>query len=338
MTFGPAYLEVTQQVVCRRGGEIPEDVESLVGRQISVIAESSYEERLESLKKDHPDLAWKSVKDEDTEQLLQRVYDEEIDCTVADSNIVTINRRYHPELEVAFDLGEPEEIAWVLAPEWLALSEPMDSWFETMRKSGELTAVHDRYYGHIDQFDYVDVSVFSRRIDERLPRYRPLFEEAAEEVDLPWTLLAAQSYQESHWDPEAKSPTGVRGMMMLSERTASSLDVDDRLDPEQSIFAGARYLDRMLERIPEEVQDDDRLWFALAAYNIGFGHVQDARELARKLGRDGNRWVEMKEVFPLLSKRKYYRDLKYGYARGEASVAYVSRIRDYRDVLEKSTD
>ncbi len=336
MTFGPSYQSVTQQVVCRRGGEIPEDIDALTGRKISVIADSSYDERLRELKTRHPDLAWETRTGVGTESLLEAVWNEEIDCTVADSNIVKINRRYHPELEVAFDLTDPQPLAWILAPAWTTLAGAVEQWMADMEKSGELAAIRERYYGHVTNFDYVDVAVFARRIDERLPRYQSLFEDAAETFDLPWTLLAAQSYQESHWDPEAVSPTGVRGIMMLSKRTAEALEVDDRLDPVQSIHGGARYLNRMLERLPDGVETADRLWFALVAYNIGFGHLKDARALAERLGKNENRWVDLKQVLPLLSRREYYRDLKYGYARGDEPVAYVSRIRDYRAVLEKA--
>ncbi len=336
--FGPPYHSVTQQVVCRRGGTIPEDVAGLIGRDIAVIAGSSYDERLLELKADHPDLQWSTIPGVGTESLLARVWNEKIDCTVADSNIVKINRRYHPELEVAFDLTEPQPLAWVLSPEWSTLADDIRQWLTIIEDNGERAVIRDRYYGHVASFDYVDVSVFTRRIDERLPRYRSLFEDAAEDFDLPWTLLAAQAYQESHWDPEATSPTGVRGIMMLSERTAESLEVSDRLDPAQSIFGGARYLSRMLDRIPDEVEEADRIWFALVAYNIGFAHLRDALTLAKRLGRNPNRWVDLKEVLPLLSRREYYRDLEYGYARGEEPVAYISRIRDYRSLLQKSLE
>ena len=176
---------------------------------------------------------------------------------------------------------------------------------------------------------------FIRRINQRLPKYMDDFKSAAEEHELDWILLAAQSYQESHWNPRAKSPTGVRGLMMLTLRTARQLGVESRLDPQQSIRGGAKYLAQLQKRIPESVQGEDRLWFALAAYNVGFGHLLDARKLARKLGKNPDFWVEMKEVLPLLSQKKYYKDLKYGYARGSEPVRYVQRVREYQQVLQQ---
>ncbi|MDX1657143.1 MAG: transglycosylase SLT domain-containing protein, partial [Candidatus Competibacteraceae bacterium] len=143
------------------------------------------------------------------------------------------------------------------------------------------------------------------------------------------------AYQESHWNPRARSPTGVRGLMMLTLATARPLKVSNRLDPAQSVDGGARYLRHLLERLPAEVVKEDRLWFALAAYNVGLGHVLDARTLARRLGRNPNIWSDLKGVLPLLARRQYHRTLEYGYARGSEPVRYVQRIRDFRDILER---
>ena len=185
----------------------------------------------------------------------------------------------------------------------------------------------------IDEFDYVDMRSFVRRIKSRLPALRPLFEQAAQEYDIPWTLLAAQAYQESHWNRRARSPTGVRGIMMLTQRTARELGVKSRLDPEQSIMGGAKYLYRLQKRIPDTVVGQDRWWYALAAYNVGMGHVHDARRLARKLERNPDSWLELRGVLPLLSQKKYYKDLKYGRARGSEPVTYVNKIRSYQNIL-----
>jgi membrane-bound lytic murein transglycosylase F len=331
---GPAYQEVEEQVVCRRNGRRPKDVAQLTEVELHVPAESSYVERLEALREAHPKLVWRVSPHLGTEQLLQQVWEREIDCTVADSNIVAINRRYHPELTVMFNLGEPQRLVWLFPPDAVQLEEEANRWFEELVESGRLEGHLHRYYGFIDLFDYVDVRKFQRRVDELLPSYRRLFEEAAESTGIDWTLLAAQAYQESHWNPHARSPTGVRGMMMLTLPTARELGVQDRLDPEQSIAAGARYLTRLRQRLPEEIQEPDRTWMALAAYNVGMGHLYDARTLARRRGKDPDQWRQLSEVLPLLSERRYFSTLKHGYARGSEPVRYVNRVRDYQDMLE----
>jgi membrane-bound lytic murein transglycosylase F len=182
-----------------------------------------------------------------------------------------------------------------------------------------------------------DRKVFVKHLKTRLPKYRKHFKKAAKQEKLPWKLLAAQAYQESHWNRRAKSPTGVRGIMMLTRRTAASLGIKNRLDPEKSIHGGAKYLARMQKRIPRAVVKTDRTLFALGAYNVGFGHIQDARILARRKNKNPNRWGDMTKVLPLLSQKKYYKSLRYGYARGHEPVKYVERIRAYHSLLKQRT-
>ncbi len=335
--FGPVYQHVEQQVVCRRNnGKLPKTPGDLVAVDLSVIAGSSYQETLGALKRETPGLTWKEVPDISTEQLLERVWRKQIDCTVADSTIVNINRRYYPELVVAFSIGDPQPMSWLLSPKQPGLGKKLDSWFQEAKQSGRIADIQERYYGHVEIFDYVDMKKYLRRISQRLPQYKDYFQKAGERENIPWTLLAAQAYQESHWRAKAKSPTGVRGMMMLTLNTARSLGVKNRLDVAQSIHGGAKYLRKMLKRIPETVKGEDRLWYALAAYNVGFGHLRDARALAKKLNKNPDRWVDLKQIFPLLAQKKYYQSLRYGYARGTEPVRYVQRIRNYRQVLERN--
>ena len=262
-----------------------------MGKDIRVIANSSYVERLKELQQDYPELQWQEVADTSTEQLLEQLWQKQNDCVLADSNIVNINRRYYPELLVAFPISEQQSLAWVINPKWERLVDDIGDWLEQARTSGELAVIQEKYYGHVELFDYVDMRKFIRRIEQRLPKYLDDFKREAAKQGLDWTLLAAQSYQESHWNPKAKSPTGVRGLMMLTLRTAKQMGVESRLDPQQSIRGGAKYLARMIKRVPESVQGEDRVWLALAAYNVGFGHLRDARKLARRLGKNPDYWV-----------------------------------------------
>ena len=335
--FGPEYQTVQQQVVCRRNnGKLPASPVDLPGIKLSVIENSSYLETLSRLKDDYPELQWQTVTDLDTEQLLEQVAQKKIDCTLADSTIVSISRRYHPELVVAFSIGEPQAMSWILAPKWLHLNNALETWFEQIEDNGFLASVHERYYGHVEIFDYVDMRAFIRRINKRLPQYTNTFQEAGKQHAIPWTLLAAQAYQESHWRAHARSPTGVRGIMMLTLNTAKAVGVNSRLNATQSIYGGAKYLNKMMKRIPDSVKGENRLWYALASYNVGYGHLKDARKLAKKLDKNPDLWVDLKEVLPLLAQKQYYSDLQYGYARGTEPVLYVQRIRNYRQVLEQN--
>jgi membrane-bound lytic murein transglycosylase F len=331
--FGPGYQDVDIQVVCRRNkGKRPRNVEELNDVELVVVADSTYEAILFELQEEYSDLNWESEEDANVDDLLQLVWRKEIDCTIANSSEVNIKRRFYPELQVAFTLEENQELAWNLSPEWEALAETIDQWLSAIENDGTLLVLKDRHYNS-PEFDYVDMRTFIRRIKSRLPRLVSLFEKAAEKYGIPWTLLAAQAYQESHWNRRAKSPTGVRGIMMLTLTTAKEMGVKSRLDAAQSIMGGAKYLSRLEGRIPESVKGDDRWWYALTAYNIGMGHLRDALTLADDLDLNPDSWLELRGILPLLSQKKYYKKLKYGYARGTEPVTYVRQIRNYRNIL-----
>ena len=180
-----------------------------------------------------------------------------------------------------------------------------------------------------------EVKTFLRHIETRLPYYREEFQQAEKKFGIPWILLAAMAYQESKWNHKAISPTGVRGIMMLTRSTASDLGIHNRLDPSTSISGGARYLSYLQKRIPDEIRMPDRMFVALAAYNVGIGHINDARMLAERLGKNPAQWDDLKSVLPLLAHKEYYEDLPHRYARGWEPVQYVKRIRAYRNILHQ---
>ncbi len=336
--FGPAYQEVRQQVVCRRGGARPKTVKELADVELMVPANSSYVERLQSIKLRYPEIDWREDENLNTENLLEQVWKKELECTIADSNIVAINRRYFPELSVRFDLGEPQSLAWILPVDAPRLREKIKAWYQVIANNGELAELKEKYYGYIEVFDYVDTRTLTRRIKRVLPKFRPMFEQAGQRYGIDWTLLAAQSYQESHWNPRAKSPTGVRGIMMLTLTTAKEMGIKSRLNAKDNIMGGARYLSKMQKRLPKSITGHDREWMALAAYNVGFGHMRDAFVLARRLERNPDLWTDVSTVLPLLGQKKHYRSLKHGYARGWEPVRYVKRIRDYQDIIVQNLE
>jgi membrane-bound lytic murein transglycosylase F len=334
--FTPAYQHITQQLVYRIGTPRPENLKTLSGT-LEITSRSSHEEQLRKLKYQYPDLTWQVNKDAESEELLTRVWEKQLDYTIADSNEIAINQRYYPELRVAFNITEPEPLAWAF-PRMKddSLYQAASDYIARIKKSGELAQLIERYYGHLNNFDYVGTVTYLEHIESKLDKYREVFEYAAEEFQLDWRLLAATAYQESHWNPKAVSPTGVRGMMMLTTKTAKEIGVEKRTDPVQSIRGGALYLRRMLDRLPARVQEPDRSWLALAAYNVGYGHLEDARIITQKRGANPDSWVDVKESLPLLRKRKWYRKTKHGYARGNEPVIYVENIRRYFDLLVRA--
>jgi len=336
--FGPVYQEITQQLVYLGGTTRPASLADLDGT-LEVVAGSNHEEKLRELRSEYPQLRWRSNKEDDTEQLLGMISSELIEYTIADSNELSVNRHFYPEVKPAFDIGPPEQLAWAFPlSKDNSLYDAAVTFFNKIRANGTLEQLIDRYYGHIEIFDYVGTRRYQEHIEERLPLYQDIFKEAASSIGMDWRLLAAIGYQESHWDPDAVSPTGVRGLMMLTHAAAKDVGIDDRRDPEQSIQGGAGYLAQMLQRIPERVPEPDRTWLALAAYNVGLGHLEDARILTQKNKGDADRWLDVKKNLPLLSKKKWFQQTRYGYARGKEPVRYVENIRTYYDILVWMTE
>jgi membrane-bound lytic murein transglycosylase F len=261
--------------------------------------------------------------------LLDDVIAGKLDYTIADSVAISLYQRVHPELAVALDVSDEQPVTWFSRlDDDNTLSAALLDFFNTMNEDGSLARLEEKYLGHGDDFDYVDTRTFLRAVDSVLPDLKPLFEKYAQEID--WRLLAAISYQESHWDAQATSPTGVRGLMMLTKNTAQSLGLTDRTDAEQSISGGARYLQDMMSKVPDTVPEGERIWFALAAYNMGYAHMLDARALTVKTKGNPNSWSDVKQRLPLLSQKPYYNKLTYGYARGHEAYAYVENIRKYQ--------
>lgn len=334
LKFGPSYQEVTEQLVYNINNDRPKDLGEIKNGLLEVVAESSHQDTLISERSNYPDLDWKNNEKLESEELLQLVSDEVIDYTIADSNEVILNQRFLINLRTAFDIGEPKELAWAFPKtDDHSLYAAVVKFFERIKNNGELTRLIERSYGHTENFDYVGTLFFRRHIESRLPRYKTMFEQAADINDLDWQLLAAIGYQESHWNPKAISPTGVRGIMMLTQATAAQMGVKNRLKPKSSIDGGARYFASRLARIDNSIEEPDRTWMALAAYNVGYGHVEDARLITKQQGNDPNKWVDVKQALPLLAKRKWYKKTKHGYARGWEPVRYVENIRSYYDIL-----
>jgi len=337
--FSKPYMTVKEQLIYRSDHARPKDVDSLSNGSIEVLADSAQDNLLRRLKKTYPRLHWQRTTKRSGEDLLYRVWNREIDYTVADSDEMALDQSFYPELKVAFNLSGPENLAWALPRTGdNSLLRAVNGFFDRIEANGTLKRLKEKYYGHIKDFDYVGTKVFLRDVTQKLPKYRKYFVGAAKATGLDWRLLAAMSYQESHWDPKAVSPTGVRGLMMLTQDTAHHLGVDNRLNPEQSITGGAEYFKHVRQRIPDAIKEPIRTWLALAAYNIGYGHLEDARILTKKRGGNPDTWSDVKKNLPLLSQRHWYRQTAHGYARGWEPVRYVENIRSYYNLLKRITE
>ena len=336
--FSHPYLEVTPQIIYRNGQSRPTSPADLVGKRITVLKGSSHAEQLAELKKQYPGIEYDESDAVEVVDLLRMVDEGQIDLTLVDSNEVAMNQVYFPNVRVAFDLGDARSQRWaVAAGEDNSLLNEINAYLDKVEKNGTLQRLKDRYYGHVDVLGYVGAYTFAQHLQQRLPKYEKFFKDAAKKEQIDWRLLAAMGYQESLWQPTVTSKTGVRGLMMLTQNTAQAMGVSNRLDAKQSIMGGAKYLALIKSELDDDIEEPDRTWFALAAYNVGGGHLEDARKLAKKEGLNPNKWLDVKKMLPRLAQKQWYSKTRYGYARGGEPVHFVANIRRYYDILTWAT-
>ncbi len=334
--FGPSYQLVQPMLAYNTDDRAPHDLRDVIGKRLEVVKGSSAVERLQQLKKRYPKLAWTEVAENDSEGLLSRLSDGKIDYVITDSTVLDVGRNFYPNVARAFPVGDQEPIAWAFPRDAdPVLYQRAQEFFMRISYDGTLGRLLERYYGHVNRLNRLDIANFLESREESLPRFRGMFKEAQDITGMDWRLLAALGFQESHWNPLATSPTGVRGLMMLTADTADRMDLSDRLDPQQSILAGASYLQDLKDSLRPRIAEPDRTWLALAAYNIGLGHLEDARVLAQRRGGNPDLWVDVKKVLPLLSRYEYYSTLKHGFCRGGEALVLTENIRNYFDILAR---
>ena len=334
LRFSKSYQSLDELVICH--GATPDDIDNLADRKLVVAAGSPEETALREVQHDHEKLSWHSQRGTSPVELVEEVADGKLDCTAVNEEQLETARNFYPELGNALDLDSPTDLTWAFTGDGdTQLYDEAQQFFTQIKQDGTLRRLLDRYYGYNDRLNAINAEAFINQTRTLLPHYRHWFEEAADLTGIDWQVLAALSYQESHWDPNATSYTNVRGIMMLTEETADQMHVENRLDAHSSILAGARYLQQLKEQLPLRMNEDDRLWMALAAYNQGMGHLEDARILASQSGLNPDVWSDVKRMMPLLSRPSVYKKTKRGRARGGEAVILVETVRLYTDMLKR---
>lgn len=334
LNFSLPYQTISEKLIYRRGSKRPRSLHQIQANQLRVAAESSHIETLSSERNNHPFLDWVTEQQLSTFELLDAIDRNEIAFTIADSNDIAIAQRIFRYIKPAFTVKKDQKLSWAFPKQPdISLRLAADRFLTRVKSDGTLARLIERYYGHSHRLNFVDKRDFRRHMQNRLPKYLSYFKNAENDTGIDWRLIAAIGYQESHWRANAVSPTGVRGIMMLTQATAKQLSISNRRDPQQSIKGGARYLKNIEKKIPKRITGRDRLWLALAGYNVGFGHLEDARILTQRQGGNPDLWMDVKKHLPLLTKKNYYSTLKHGYARGHEPVNYVENIRNYYDLL-----
>lgn len=333
MSFSRPHFTIRHALITNKNDRTIKGLGALSGVTIHVRKNTSWEDKLKELVRDGHDLKIKLYDDVPTEELINWVAQGKITVTVADSNIALLSRRYYPDIRISYALDEKMYLGWAVRRRDGKLLSAINDFLDEIEANGLYDDLYDKYYSYIEIFDYVDIKTFHRRLQTRLPRYQEVIEKAAEKFGFDWRLIAAMIYQESHFRPDARSYTGVRGLMQLTLKTARDMGIGNRLDPEKSIYGGVRYLKHLYDR-HDDIEGWDRTLLTLASYNVGPGHIEDARQLARKKGLNPNKWSSLTEVLPLLSYKRYYKKTKHGYCRGSEPIEYVKRILLYYDILK----
>ena len=335
VAFSDGYLTIRQQIITNRYHPDSHSPADLAGQTVHIRRGTSYQERLEEMQRSGINVEIKLHVDVPTEELIRQVSEGEIGITIADEHIALLNRRYYPRARIVAPISEKQSVGWAVHQKARKLRRSINRFFIAIKANGKYAEIYDRYFSNLEMFDFVDVRSYHRRLRTRLPSYQPIIEQAAALNNFDWRLIAAQIYQESHFNPAARSHAGAFGLMQLTIQTARSLGVTDILDPLQNIQAGVLHL-KMLYDFFHKAPESDRILVALAAYNVGQGHLRDARDLARQLGLDPDRWASLEKTLPLLRYRKYYKNSRYGYCRGTEPVNYIRHIFFYYDILKRS--
>ena len=318
----------------RANRQLPKSIDSIEPNTMIVANGSNASFMLHSIGEDYPSLLWDELKNTNVRSILERINENHSKISIISEDIYAYYQYLFPETKKIFVLPIKYPSRWLVKNNNnLSFLYSINSFFNKYKQNGKLEKIGKTYYEHLSAFDYVDIRYYLKRINKKLPKYKKYFVEAAKNSALDARIIAAVSYQESHWNRKARSPTGVRGMMMLTLDTAKRVGVKNRLNAKQSIFGGAKYLKILYESFSNTIEEPDRLWFTLAAYNIGLGHVEDARTITKSQGDNPNSWIDVEKHIPKLSQKKWYKKTRHGFARGYEPIEFVRRVRRYYDIL-----
>ena len=326
------FLAVEPVLIYTTDGFKPKDWNDLAGATIGYVDGTGIETSLVKIRREHPEVQWKPMALPSADALIAQVSDGHVDYAIVPSIDAAASRNIFLDYDVGFSVGARRDLAWAVAPLQGKLRDELDAFLAQARRDGLLKRLADRYFTNTRQVERIDAGVLQERIKTVLPEYRSTFQRAQVATGVDWRLLAAIAYQESQWDPFATSETGVRGLMQITEDTARHLKID-RLNPMDAVVGAARYLQDLKSKLPPRIGEPDRTWFALAAYNIGIAHLEDARILAQKQKLNPDSWTDVKQALPLLAVPEYHESTKFGYARGGMPVAFVDHVRAYYDIL-----
>jgi membrane-bound lytic murein transglycosylase F len=336
--FTRPYHYVSQVIVTRADDDELQTPQQLAGRSIHVRPSSAYRDTLVALRDTGIDFEIVAAPEEmETEEIIARVADGEFDLTLSDSHILEIELNWRDDVKPAFALSESEPLAWAVRGDNPELKAALDSFIRQEYRGLYYNVIYEKYFKNSGK-----IRTFQQERDNAavgLSPYDDIVKKYAAEYGFDWRLIVSMMYQESRFDPGAQSFAGAGGLMQLLPNTAGELGFDDILDPENGIHAGVKYLDWVRDRFEPDLAVPDRMWFSLAAYNAGAGHVRDARRLAAKQGLNPNRWFgNVERAMLLLSRPQYAQEARHGYCRSHEPVRYVREVRSRYNAYVESID
>lgn len=329
---GPSYEETFLGLFCQTKSQVA-NVADLKGKNLGILSKDNVGGLTQRLSQLAPEARIAVTTSSSSKVLFDQMAAKQLDCVIAENLEGEFFTRYYRNIEKVTSLTDEYSLSWLVRPDQADLNRLLQAWFQKASRNDEIMRIHDRYKLYLSELDRHDVLHFMKRSRHTLPDFETEFRNAAREQKLPWQLIAAVAYQESQWNNEAVSYTGVKGLMQLTQDTADHLGVEDRTDPLQSIHGGAKYLRYLLNKTPSYMNFKDRLYLALAAYNIGYAHLRDAQKLAERKGMNPNSWRHLREVLPLLEDKSYENELEYGCARGTETVEFVERVTGFYNLM-----
>ncbi|MBA3037462.1 MAG: membrane-bound lytic murein transglycosylase MltF [Desulfobacterium sp.] len=335
VAFSNSYMNICQRIIIRKNiARYIKTKKDLEGQYVYVRKGSPYEDQLKKLKEQGINIKIAPCENNNDEELIEKVAQKKIKITIAYSNIANLNRRYNPQVVIAGAISDFEPVSWAVERHSKTLLLRINDFFNMIKNNGKYASIRNRYYSGIDSFDNTDIIIFYVMMKTRFPIYSQIIKEASFTYGFDWRLVTAMAYQESRFDPFAQSYAGAYGFMQLTPETAISLGSTNIFDPEQSIYTGLKHL-KNLYNYYDTASELNRLLIALAAYNVGEGHISDAMKLAVNKKMDPKSWASISKVLPLLSEQRYYSKAKYGYCRGSETVDYINQIMHYYEILKK---
>lgn len=337
-----------------------DNVTGLVGKAIYLLADSHYELRMRNLGEQlgaRLDLHYLSEDDVSGEDLIARVATDSIDYAIVDSELAHLAHTYYPNIDYRVEVGFAQRLRWITTPQNEELALSIDEWAKTMPKQAKWQNIYKKYF-ELYKVPVIDMSdIYEQANAEpskrysgttearnvpippgQLSPYDRLFQSMAHGISWGWQLLASIAYQESSYQADIVAWSGARGLMGIMPSTGRAYgikEVDDLLNPENSVFVSVRVL-QDLEKSFSRMSSIERLYFCLGSYNAGIGHIQDAQRLTEKYGGNPNSWADVEQYVLLLSDSKYYSDpvCKFGYLRGKETYNYVREVSErYRVFL-----